>query len=465
MFGKTIDPSCYSGTFFEYCASSTAKETCCGVCTVVPIGFPGTLLAWTLGSLCNLLYALIFRAEAPYNLLFQFLSVDAALISLMHRFFDSTNRIDLWDYCFVPLSICSCIPIAVAIALGRIEDLHVIGPGASMQLRALSHKATGFTDGDEVAVYIKDRLHKLDAQHDPEKTAGRGRSRLVGTHGATKESVSQGLPDHGSFADSEPPLHALHENVFASLPHPHLPEEIVWFFFGHLVFFSIFFTVLYASVSNTSQANCNEQFGLDTHWRPIMASLTALNLLVGYFFWYLMYENVYDYHHSGHRFHRVARFSGVHAILNFTGNASNAKERDVTRKQERMIRVGICFLVYLIWVVPYLTVWITAVENFMLLGPNPWVFEQVGAATSVFIPFLIVWRGVVDRKFQLICKKQEERQLYQERLDGAGSPIGTDPTSTGSAPEGGVPPTSGRLALLGGTSRSHRRQISRSRVK
>jgi len=113
---------------------------------VVPISFPGTVISFAIGSFFNLFFALVFRTEAPYNLLYvfplcvrnglswphlvslsrlQFLSVWGPTISLVNSYFTSTNRLDLFSYCFVPLSICSCIPIAIAIALCRLEDLHV----------------------------------------------------------------------------------------------------------------------------------------------------------------------------------------------------------------------------------------------------------------------------------------------------------------------------------------------------
>ncbi|GAA5990941.1 hypothetical protein JCM5350_008286 [Sporobolomyces pararoseus] len=454
MFGKVLDPSCFSGTFFEYCASS--KETCCGICTVVPIAYPGTLIAWTLGSFCNLLYALIFRAEAPYNLLFQFLSVDAALISLIDRYFESTNRIDLFDYCFVPMSICSSIPIAVAIALSRIEDFHVIGPGASLQLRKKSHQLSAFETGDEVDSYVKRELKEMDRQHqrrlgnvgqggsrsrrmsslsrsekkDPHKADLATINARFGT-GSTKpkkpragSNVSHdgysGLPAAKSVVISEHGKDPLHPDVFATVPHPKLPEKLVWFYFGHLTVFTLVFIVLYTTVKNTSQENCNDQFDINSFWRPVMGGLTAFWLLIGWFFCYLMHENVKHYHDPTHDFHRVVSLSGVLSLLHMTGNDKTARLRNFSTKHEKIARTAICLTVYGLWAGPYLTVWFKAVNEFMLLGPNPWPFEQVGAATSIFIPFLIVWRGVVDRKFVLACKDADEKQAERQRIEEGG---------------------------------------------
>lgn len=37
---------------------------------VVPISYPGTVIAFAVGSFFNLFFALVFRTEAPYNLLY-----------------------------------------------------------------------------------------------------------------------------------------------------------------------------------------------------------------------------------------------------------------------------------------------------------------------------------------------------------------------------------------------------------
>ncbi|GAA5830288.1 hypothetical protein JCM3766R1_002856 [Sporobolomyces carnicolor] len=393
MFGKTIDPSCYSGTFFEYCASSTAKETCCGICTVVPIAYPGTLIGWVLGSFCNLLYALIFRAEAPYNLLFQFLSVDAALISLIDRFFEPSNRIDLWDYCFVPMSICSCIPVAVAVALGRIEDLHVIGPGASIQLRDKSRSAVRFTDGADVTLWLKRRYRQQQVQraHDAGHQPGTEKHTLQKfkpvlhphAHQATSmrhaedDTLSENGARPGSVVESDPPLEPLDPHIFAALPHAKLPKKLIWFYFGHLVTFTIVFAVVYLTVGNTSQSNCNDEFAISTFWRPLMAGFVALNLAIGWFFCFVMYVNVSNYQGTNRKFHGMVTWSGALSILQRTGNTASAVARTVSHTQEKYFRVGICFLVYLVWAGPYIFVWIKSVNEFMLLGPNPWLFEYV----------------------------------------------------------------------------------------
>ncbi|GAA6019601.1 hypothetical protein JCM11491_002819 [Sporobolomyces phaffii] len=426
MLGKSLDPACYSGTFFEYCASSTAtKDACCGICTVVPIAYPGTVISFVVGSFCSLLYALIFRAEAPYNLLFQFLSVDAALISLIDRYFETTNRIDLFDYCFVPLSICSSIPVAVAIALSRIEDLHVMGPSGSAQVREKSRELALLTNGDEVDHYIKReaaRLERVDEKEPQQRARRRLRKKSIPTAQYTSSDAhdSHVSAPHGSDyespEDARSDITQIQAKVLATLPHPKLPKKIVWFYGGHLAVFTVVFTILYATIRNPAQSNCNDMHDLDRFWRPVMAAFVGLNLAIGWFFWWVLYENVKNYGNPRHETHGVVRWSGVLTILRITGNSLSATKRKPTRKQERIIRCAICFVVYAVWAVPYLTIWISALNGFMLLGPNP----QVGAATSVFIPFLVVWRGVVDRQFQLASKAGEELDARLAALDEAG---------------------------------------------
>ncbi|GAA5932971.1 uncharacterized protein JCM15063_002257 [Sporobolomyces koalae] len=400
MLGKDLDPSCYAGTFFEYCASSTAKEKCCGICTVVPIAYPGTLISFVLGSFCNLLYALIFRAEAPYNLLFQFLAVDAQLISLINLIFKKTNRVDLFAYCFVPLSICSSIPVAVAIALSRMEDLHVMSPAAIVELRIKSATGAGLpTDGDEITSFLRHRQEEAAASDRNQLTKPRKRLQKPQTIDAGTELTRRNL---------------------RVVPHPRLPEKLVWFYFGHLIVFTIVFGGVYFGTTNTSQENCNEQFSINSFWRPVMGSFAALNLLIGYWSCWIMHENVKHYHNPNHEFHRFASLSGTYRILRWTGNDESAANRDTLRKRERFTRMGICFFAWTIWAGPYLWIWFRGINEFLMLGPNPWLFEQVGAATSIFVPFLVVWRGVTDRKFQLAQLEMAKIARNKQQLEGAG---------------------------------------------
>lgn len=65
---------------------------------------------------------------------FQLLSVDGAVVGLLHRFLDPKNRLTLFHYCFVPLTVISSVPIIVACCIARLPYL-VSPPSVTKPLR------------------------------------------------------------------------------------------------------------------------------------------------------------------------------------------------------------------------------------------------------------------------------------------------------------------------------------------
>ncbi|GAA6061675.1 hypothetical protein JCM10212_000858 [Sporobolomyces blumeae] len=443
-----IEASCSSLTHFEYCASPPTDSTC----NVVPISGPGTVFAFVVGSFLNLMFALIFRPEAPYNLFLQLLSVDGALISLVDRYWESTNRLDLFSYCFVPLSICSCIPVAVAICLCRLDDLHVLSPAAAIQLRKDSKKASGPL---ELTDQILNHRGSDPVPHNPavhEHAIGkRGRTLLGRTKDKGKGPARDDVQAHSTHPDDAA---SLSSSVFRNkLPHRTLPGMLIWFFFGHLVAYTLVFAMVYATVSKPSQENCVDEFGL-TRWRIAMGSFAAVFLVVGWFFWWILWRNVKHAHSRKKTSH-----SGVLALANLFGtkaynyvNKTSFKKPGVKGsgvKNEKILRVAICMFFYLLWAIPYLTIYFMALRQFLMLGPNPWPFEQVAATLvsidwvlflfpkprtgssltsvrtspdhrqTILVPFLIVGRGLTDRDFQLKALEpiddRDEARKHQDR--------------------------------------------------
>ncbi|GAA5826884.1 hypothetical protein JCM5353_004472 [Sporobolomyces roseus] len=303
MAWAELDPTCFAGTFARYCANPSRVNECCGVCPVVPISYPGTVIAFAVGSFFNLFFALVFRTEAPYNLL--------------------------------------CIPVAIAIALCRLEDLHVLSPAASASLRAERRRVNqAFPRGD-------------NASHN---------QRLEKSSNSIRTDVTAQI-----------------ENEI--LPHRKLPRRILWFYFVHMVFFTVVFGLVYLGVKNTHQENCNDKYDLNTFWRPLMGGFAALNLVIGWLGWYILYQNISEYYNPNSKHHRVTAFSGVLWILDVTRNEARSGKASVGYGREELIRCSIALSSFVLWCGPYVTIWWKAAHDFNVLGPNPWVFEQVGAAT------------------------------------------------------------------------------------
>lgn len=73
------------------------------------------------GTFLNLVIALWWKTETPWSLLFQLLGTDAAVISHIHRLAVTTNRISLWHYAFVPLTVISFVPVLIGCCLNRLR--------------------------------------------------------------------------------------------------------------------------------------------------------------------------------------------------------------------------------------------------------------------------------------------------------------------------------------------------------
>lgn len=96
-----------------------------------------------------------------------------------------------------------------------------------------------------------------------------------------------------------------------TVPHRKLPRRVLWFYFGHMVAFTIVFLVVYISVKNTHQENCNEKYEIDTFWRPLMGGFAGLNLVIGWLGWYILYQNIKVYYDENSEYHRATSHSGV----------------------------------------------------------------------------------------------------------------------------------------------------------
>lgn len=69
----------------------------------------------------NLCMALNWRSETSYTLAVQLLAADGAVISLIDRYFEPKNRLSLFHFCWVPMTVLSCIPIVVGMSITRLR--------------------------------------------------------------------------------------------------------------------------------------------------------------------------------------------------------------------------------------------------------------------------------------------------------------------------------------------------------
>ncbi|GAA5904771.1 hypothetical protein JCM5296_000757 [Sporobolomyces johnsonii] len=436
-----------------------------GLCNIVPISGPGTFLAFVLGSLFNLLYALHFTPEAPYNMALQLVSVDGALLSILDRFFEPENRISMWHFSFVGLSIVSVVPVAVACSL-------VIDSAAGIRLRAASQNRAPPVPPSEryssslaparSVVSRPSSRHSVSESFRPAlrppsivRTAPdlqpSGRREVGQTWLApppaqhsllapppAQHSLLAPPPAQHSLLAPPPAQHSLlapppaqHSGLAASIvsnvnsdtwkerPHKLLPRIVFWVFTVHLAAFAIVFIIVYGFVNNTLQPYCVDPHHLYA-WRIIMGTTAASFVLLGAFFWVMLYRNIF-------RPGKGLSYSGVMALASL---ASSTRVHRWARKNETKIRWTIGLTVWGLWATTYITIYITALQNFLMQGSNPWpkvnllliVVQCTRLSQSALAPAVVVARGWLDKKdgFDAATKAREQvakTERLREEID------------------------------------------------
>ncbi|GAA5877730.1 hypothetical protein JCM1840_003340 [Sporobolomyces johnsonii] len=379
-----------------------------GLCNIVPISGPGTFLAFVLGSLFNLLYALHFTPEAPYNMALQLVSVDGALLSILDRFFEPENRISMWHFSFVGLSIVSVVPVAVACSLLRPPSIVRTAP----DLQPSGRREVGQT-----------WLAPPPAQHSLLAPPPSRHSLLAPP--PAQHSLLAPPPAQHSLLVPPPAQHSglaasivsnVNSDTWKERPHKLLPRIVFWVFTVHLAAFAIVFIIVYGFVNNTLQPYCVDPHHLYA-WRIIMGTTAASFVLLGAFFWVMLYRNIF-------RPGKGLSYSGVMALASL---ASSTRVHRWARKNETKIRWTIGLTVWGLWATTYITIYITALQNFLMQGSNPWpkvnlLFEQVSAAMSALAPAVVVARGWLDKKdgFDAATKAREQvakTERLREEID------------------------------------------------
>lgn len=134
-----------------------------------------------------------------------------------------------------------------------------------------------------------------------------------------------------------------------------------------MIFFTFVFGLVYLGVKNTHQEDCNEKYDLNTFWRPLMGGFAALNLVIGWWGWYILYQNIKIYYDEDSEHYRVTAWSGVfwceaifvylslnhlfadsliclfspHRLLRITRNEAWAKRRSEGYNREELLRCAI----------------------------------------------------------------------------------------------------------------------------
>ncbi|GAA5837661.1 hypothetical protein JCM9279_006827 [Rhodotorula babjevae] len=365
----------------QYC--STAAETCCGVCNVVPISGPGTILANLLGTLLNMVFALRFRSETPYTLFFQMIGTDFAVISLVDRAFQGKNRMSLWHYCMVPLSACSVVPIIVACATARLKYMHNLSTAAAVKL------SYGQMPLIAPAPVPAELLEPPSARR---------------SHSA--HSLSKALKKRDSHRPK--PVHRRTPSVESADPSTYqklnqcLAITVLWATLVHIVVYAAVFVGVFGFIDNTWQSSCIEKYGLN-QWRVAMGVFAAVMLVVALVFWLCLYKAMDVKFRKRKRLVDglemfLAAFSAVFHLPILRNYAMPRNDYWLQKRRKESIRWIISFICYLAWALPYTVIYVKAGNDFILPGLNPWPYEQIAGAVSLLTPICIVARAFVNER-------------------------------------------------------------------
>ncbi|PRQ73658.1 hypothetical protein AAT19DRAFT_15225 [Rhodotorula toruloides] len=332
-----------------WCAA--ARDECCGLCQVIPITGPGTVFAAIFGSLMNLCMALNWRSETSYTLAVQLLAADGAVISLIDRYFEPKNRLSLFHFCWVPMTMLSCIPIVVGMSITRLRYVH------------------GFTQLGEKGL--------------PETTSHAGDGRPSSRHSARSlRDLTHGNPAAPAEVFEDPATR--YGNLF-------LTKVALWITVAHLVFFTAAFTLVYASVSGFAQENCIDKHNLHG-WRIRMAVFSTVFLVIGYLFWFALLRalDVKRRKKPSKKLPRVV--DGLDIVVwlfcaHLHSPASYTPWVLASSRRKNLLRWGICtfslyclrssltislaaLTVWLGWAVGYIWLYIQAGNEFLMQGSN-----------------------------------------------------------------------------------------------
>ncbi|BGP22680.1 hypothetical protein JCM10295v2_001571 [Rhodotorula toruloides] len=343
-----------------WCAA--ARDQCCGLCQVIPITGPGTVFAAIFGSLMNLCMALNWRSETSYTLAVQLLAVDGAVISLIDRYFEPENRLSLFHFCWVPMTVLSCIPIVVGMSITRLRYVH--------GLTQLGEKSLPQTPS-----------HSSDGRPSSRHSARSLRGQTGGHDTARAEVFEDPATRYGNRFLTKV---ALYTSLF------------------HLLFFTVAFTLVYASVSGFAQENCNDKYNLQG-WRIRMAVFSTVFLVVGYLFWFTLLRalNAKRRQKPSKKLPRVV--DGLDIVVwlfcaHLHSPASYTPWVLASSRRKNLLRWGIALTVWLGWAAGYIWLYIQAGNEFLMQSSNPWPYEQIAAAFSVLAPLCLAARAYFEAR-------------------------------------------------------------------
>ncbi|BGP37802.1 hypothetical protein JCM10449v2_001724 [Rhodotorula kratochvilovae] len=458
-----FDTACSGGlNVNEYC-SSAAAETCCGLCNVVPISGPGSILSNLLSTLLNLAFAMHFKSETPYTLFFQLWGMDFAVFSLIDRALQGKNRVSLFHYCWVPFTACSMVPLTVACCLSRLKYMHGLSSPAEVAIsrglippetppRTPDHSPAGSSALGTVSE--PGRAHTVTAHAMGKRNLNRTSSDVIHRHrdgtaaGGDSGALKKDKKSKKSKKEREAsPPRSIRSHVSVD-PSQYgktqkiLARTIVWAVPIHILFYAATFIGVYGFVGNTFQSACIEEYDLN-QWRIGMGVFSAVMLLICTVFWFCLYKAMDANFRQEKKLIDglevfIAGFCAVFHLARLKAWVLCREDWRTMKKRKNALRWGISIFVYLLWAIPYAFLYIKAGNDFLLPGLNPWPYEQIAGAVGILTPICIVARSYVNEKDGYDGKRKAIEDAKIVKLHGHAHGLFKDLTAPQAKPSQGL---------------------------
>ncbi|BGP53768.1 hypothetical protein JCM8202v2_001340, partial [Rhodotorula sphaerocarpa] len=360
--------TCRAGqSISEWCALSAGDRCCGALCPNPPITGPGAVIVFTTGTLMNMLVALLWKSEAPFNLLLQMLATDGAFAGLLFRLLLTDFRLTEFHAAFVPLAIMSCLPVAFAACTVEVECLHNLDYTAFMKLWArlnITREGQGGQEGHE--------LQPIAGE------AFKGRR--------TKEQ--QALLEKGIKEDT---LYG------GTIPRTYLPWIILSVFGVHLIGWAFLFIMsLSVGARNPSQENCDSDLPV-AFWSRAVGIAAIICWFAMVLLWLLLLVSMKRWRTKSRG---TPRQDVLQILMKFTHSTrlitAVAPVRQGWSKKREIVRWTLSFIVYFAWVSTYIAFYIFSLMKLVMLGDNPFDYGQVAYILSVLSGAITVLRCVAN---------------------------------------------------------------------
>ncbi|KAK4058854.1 hypothetical protein OIO90_000300 [Microbotryomycetes sp. JL221] len=353
-----------------------------------PISGPATTLVWTLGTFLNLVFTNLLTVEAPYNFILQIASSEGAMFALLFRTFQKAG-LSAFHFYYVPLYVVSTIPVGLGAIMSRPASIVTSGGGA-----AVKHG-------------------HIRGSYESEVEDSQGRRKKGKVVKPSRQMRKEGVPDHPDYKIVYK-YNSIKDDVLADSIAEHTRPKLLWamkiFAVIQMVLYISIFSWVFFGTDNFTQKNCIEKFDFDgLKWKyfAMTASFVVLGLLMTVAL-FLSYQ-------PGKKFHSVqvtiARAFHSRRIVDFVA------------RHEGSFKWGLSISLYATWAIMFVTHHIYALQNFLLLGDDPFDFGQVNWIASALVIVGIIVRSVFDVKdineakrdaLHEDAKKRHERIQEQE---------------------------------------------------